>query len=645
LVNNNKDRKIFRSLITYQEAQDKLYSYINPKERNIEELDLWDTIGKVTAVSIFANHDVPPFDRCAMDGFAILAEDVYQASEQHPIKLKIIDRIKAGQISNKQISKSDAIEVATGTSLPVGANAVVMVEDTFEKDQFVYITNSVVPGENIQSAGSDIQLGELVIERGRLLQSTELSKLSALGISKVKIYKIPKIAIFSSGDEIIPFFEKLKPGKIHDVNSTTIYTQLKQLGIESEFLGILTDEEYDMKKNLSKVVDKYDVIIISGGTSAGVGDILYKIIDEIGKPGIIAHGLKVKPGKPTIIGIINKTCIFGLPGYPTSALSIFLLLIKPFLMEKIGLPQILQQNVKGILTTTISSELGRHEFKAVRIIKWGEKILIFPNKGSSATITLLTEAHGILEINESVTKLPKGKEVEISMIVSYNSLPNLQFIVSHDIALEKIIDIFNEEHDLRTHTLVTGSTGGLLALKNKECHIATAHLLDYSNYIKDKFICFEGYKRIQGLIVKNGNPLNIKSIHDLTRKDVKFINRNHGSGTRILIDKLLKDNSLNPEDIMGFNYEASSHSVVASAIKENRADVGLAIQSIIDTELEFIPLITEDYDFFILQENIKNPNIILFQQFLKSSITKNVINKFLGYQVSSNIGEVKQLPF
>ncbi|MCJ7783161.1 MAG: molybdopterin-binding protein, partial [Desulfobacterales bacterium] len=356
-------QKVFRELLSVMEAKRLLTEHFVPQPVGVETLPVESCFGRVLSSDIEAAIDVPPFDRASMDGFAVHAEDTFGAEEDQPISLKLIGRIGAGENPSISIENGEAAEISTGAPIPKGANAVVMVEYTWQNNESVRVYRAVSPGENIMAAGSDIMAGELILRKGDFLTPRETGVLSALGVTAVQVFRKPSVAVISTGNEVISPGAVLEYGKIYDINSRSIADSVSECEGVPFFLGIVGDEKAAIRLKIEEGLRRSDVVILSGGTSAGVGDLLYRIIDEIGKPGILVHGVSVKPGKPLIIAVVNGKPLFGLPGYPTSALMMFTIFVQSILREMAGLKAEAEKRVLEARTAErMDSSFGRYEY-------------------------------------------------------------------------------------------------------------------------------------------------------------------------------------------------------------------------------------------------------------------------------------------
>jgi len=646
-------RKVFRQISTIEESLKAIESFCNLK-REVEEIDILNATGRVLAEDVYAVVSVPPFDRATMDGYALKAEDTFGADEDNPVRLKVIGKVEAGEWPNSEVRKGEAMEVSTGAVVPKGANAVVMVEFTRERDGFVEIFKSVTPGENLMSAGSDIMAGELLLRSGVQLTHREIGVLAACGIIKVRVFKKPRVAVISTGNELQEPGKTLELGKIYDVNSYALCSAIEENGGVAIRLGIIRDDEEEMKKAILLALEKADIVLTSGSTSAGFGDKMYRVLDEIGK--VVVHGIAVKPGKPTIIAFRNGKPIFGLPGYPVSALTIFEILVAPLIRKLSGLDAD-RRKIKVRLATKVFSEIGRREFLPVHIVLGKGGYSAYPVTGSySGAITALAFSDGIVEIPENVMMLEENEEVEVKLF-SMIRPADLVFIGSHCIGVNILVKMLG----IKTKVINVGSMGGILAVKRGEADIAGTHLLDEDGIynigtirklgIRDA-VLVKGYLREQGFIVARGNPKKIAGFEDLIREDVRMINRNKGSGTRLLLDinlnclagKIGLSFDELTKRIKGYEVEAKTHDAVASAVATGKADVGIGIKSVANLYgLDFIPLRSEEYDFLIPKDRLEKEPIKMFLKILKSREFARELERVGGLKVYERTGEMIEI--
>ncbi|MEE9564629.1 MAG: molybdopterin biosynthesis protein, partial [Candidatus Hydrothermarchaeaceae archaeon] len=545
-----------------------------------------------------------------------------------------------------------------------GANAVIMVEYTEKKKKTVNIHRPVTPGENIMAAGSDIMRGETAIRAGTTLSPRETGVLAALGTTKVQVFKRPAVGIISTGDEIVEPGKALKFGRIYDVNAQAIADAVRENGGIPEFLGIVKDDRKALLKRLKEMM-KYDIIIASGGTSAGAGDVLYKVIDKLGKPGIIVHGIAIKPGKPTIIGVAKKKPIFGLPGYPTSAMVTFHVLVAPLVRKLSGTESKEEKKIKAKAAMRLFSAKGRHEYMLMNLVSGTEgEYSAYPVLKGSGAITTLAEADGYVEIPENTVIIDDGSEIDVTLLSDVIKPADLTIIGSHCIGIDILLNVMNRRTPLQAKIINVGSSGGIAAARRGESDISGTHLIDGKTGIynvpflkrldiADRAYLVRGYDREQGFVTAKDNPLGIESIEDLIKGRISFINRNPGSGTRILFDLELKRAadkkgiSLTElkNQIPGYEIEAKSHSAIAAAVAYGRADTGLAIRTVAHQYgLGFVPLREEKYDFAIPHEKLEKPAVKRFLEVLKSKEFKKELKKTPGLKPTRETGKIIHKP-
>ncbi|MFH0748666.1 MAG: molybdopterin biosynthesis protein [Candidatus Bathyarchaeota archaeon] len=657
-------QKVFRELLSVPEAKRRLTEHFVPQPVGGETLPLESCFGRVLSSDIEASIDVPPFDRASMDGFAVHAEDTFGAEEDQPISLKVVGQIGAGENPRVALENGEAAEISTGAPIPQGANAVVMVEYTWQDDDSLRVYRAVSPGENIMAAGSDIMAGELILRKGDFLTPRETGVLSAIGVTKVDVFRKPLVAVISTGNEVISPGAFLEYGKIYDINSRSIADSVLECGGVPSFLGIAGDEKSAIRSKIEEGFRKSDIVILSGGTSAGVGDLVYRIIDELGKPGILVHGVSVKPGKPLIIAVVNGKPLFGLPGYPTSALMMFNVFVRPVLREMAGLKaEAERMMVEAKTAEKIESSLGRYQYLPVNLVQTESGTYhVYPVPGESGAITTLAEADGFIEVSGDRAFLSEGEDVLVELFSPELKPADLLIIGSHCVGIDLLLRLMRQKKTgFRSKVINTGSSGGMVAIRRGQADIAGTHLLDEKSgeynipfldryEITEKAVLVRGYVREQGLIVAHGNPKNIQSLEDLVDQGLSVMNRNPGSGTRILLDMLLREAakkrgiSLSQliSGIKGYQAEAKSHSAVAVAVLQGKADVGLAIRAVAELYgLDFIPIAAEQYDFLIQKSSLLKPAVKSFLEVLKSKEFKGELKQRLpGLSPTEDTGTV-----
>ncbi len=607
-------RKEFRKLVTADEAKRLIHSLnVHP---NIIEIDIENASGCVLAGNEVSEVDVPPFNRASMDGYAVRASDTYSAREDRPIPLKLVCSIPAGINPDFHIGRGEAAEIATGAVMPAGADAVVMVEYT-SIDRDLRVRRPVSINENVMQAGADIMAGERILKKGTLLTARELGVLAAIGKKKVSVYGL-NVGIISTGNELAEPGCELHAGEIYDINSFSLSCAVKECGGTPIRYGMVRDDEREIRKVLKEAAQNCDIILTSGSTSAGSGDVMYRIIKENGT--VLAHGIDIKPGKPAIIGEIFGKPVFGLPGYPTSSLIIFNEFVAPLIRKMTGKKEERMQT-KATLAARIRSE-GRSQLLPVGIVRG----MAYPIEKGSGAITTLSEADGFIEIPANVEMIEAGEEVNVTLFGEPQA-SDLLFVGSHCLGLDTLADLTG----LKIRVINAGSSGGLSAIRSGNADIAGVHLMDESGvynipflekFAIDDTVIVKGYLREQGLIVRRDS--SIAKFEDMV--NARIINRNTGSGTRVMTDMKLmevaKQRGISFEELTnsidGYHTEAKTHSAVAAAVKLGKADVGVGIRTAAELNgLKFIKIADEEYDFVIPERLLETREIKLFLEALR----------------------------
>ena len=628
-------RKEFRKLVTRDEAG-RIIKNLDIKP-HLQEVDIENAFGYILAHDVVSRVDVPPFTRASMDGYAVFAQDTYSAREDRPVGLKLTGSIPAGINPELVIEKGEAAEIATGAVMPEGADSVVMVEYTHLNKE-VFIHRAVSINENVMQAGSDIMAGERVLTKGTYLGAREIGVLCAIGKRKINIFGL-NVGIISTGNELQEPGSVLDVGEIYDVNSFSISCGIKECGGTPIRYGKVKDDESEIKNALNELSKTCDIILTSGSTSAGSGDVMYRIIEENGV--VLAHGIDIKPGKPAIIGKIFGKIIFGLPGYPASALTIFNEFVAPMIRKMTG-KKITQIKIRARLAIRIRSD-GRSQLLPVGLIRG----IAYPIEKGSGAITTLSEADGFIEIPSNVEIIEAGEDVQVTLYRELDD-PDIFFVGSHCFGLDTISKIA----DLKMRIINVGSTGGLSAIKNGIADIAGVHLLNesgiYNTPFLEKFeiedaVLVKGYLREQGLIIRSDSK--IREFEDII--NARFINRNTGSGTRVVTDMKLKDlakiRNISFEELIniikGYHTEAKTHSAVAAAVKLGKADVGVGIRTAADLNgLKFIKIADEEYDFIIPKRLMDSMEIRKFLDALRSREFREKLPP--GLSVYERTGEI-----
>ena len=634
-------QKQFLNLSTAEEAEDRFWQAVQPKPCDEEQILLENSRERILSRNVIAQQNVPFFDRSNFDGYAVRAEDTFGAQETAPVFLKLNPEVlTCGMVPENSIAPKTATIIATGGVIPRGADGVVMIENTLpiEADESgekgIQVLKPIVPSGGISLAGSDIGAGEVVLRIGDQLGFRETGTLAALGKAKVWVWCRPKVGIISTGNELVAPGKPMKLGKVFDSNATVLAHAVEELGCEPVSFGIVPDKEWRLKAVLQKAL-KLDFVLLSGGTSKGEGDLNYRVFEKYKNPGVLVHGVALKPGKPLCLAILDGTPAAILPGFPTSATFTFSKFIAPVLRTMAGLTPERIVSVNANVPSRLNSDKGRTEFHLVHLVRNESGYSAYPTGKGSGSITGFSRADGFMEIPRNTEMLEAGEEAEIQLLGKSVRPPDLMIIGSHCIGLDYLIGEMQKK-GVSCKFLAVGSMGGILAAKRGECDLAGTHLLDQNSghynrhLLTPELYLQKGYCRSQGLLFRkdDSNFVDFKSnFNKMIQKiiknlDLRMINRNRGSGTRVLLDILLAD-----QRPAGFFQEAKSHNSVAAAIVQKRADWGIAIRSVaVDSGLGFFPIQDEEYDFILPKNRLERPEVIQFLSLLgETKIQKNLI--------------------
>ena len=618
----------FLSVLPRDEAVRRFEAALNPCPLGTERVPLADALGRVLAEDVAAPIDVPPFDRSGVDGFAVRAADLAAAGEGAPVRLALnAETIACGVAPRLAVAPRTATPIATGGPIPRGADAVVMIEHTEPAEtpegMGVEVRRATSPGQHVGFAGSDIARGEILLRRGMVIGSREVGMLAACGIAAAPVHRRPRVGVLSTGDELVPPGEPLRPAAIYDSNGPIVCAAVAENGGEPVFYGAVPDEEAALEAALRKAFDESDMVILSGGTSKGAGDLSHRLIGRLGAPGIVAHGVALKPGKPLCLAVCDGKPVVVLPGFPTSAMFTFHDVVAPTLRKLAGLPARAETRVSATVPVRVASELGRTEFVMVSLVEREDGLSAYPTGKGSGAVTSFAQADGFLAIDALADALPAGVEAEVTLFTPHLRLPDLVVMGSHDLGLDRVVGrLAAAGHAVRL--LAVGSLGGLAAARRGECDIAPIHLLDPKTgrynapFLTPGLDLVEGWRRMQGLVFRPGDErFEGKSPTEavaaaLADPDCLMVNRNPGAGTRLLIDGLLA--GAKPD---GYWNQPRSHTAVAAAVAQGRADWGVAIAPAAEAyDLGFLPLAEEHYDFAVVAERRIRPAVAAFLEAL-----------------------------
>jgi putative molybdopterin biosynthesis protein len=635
----------FLDVVDRDTATARFHRYLDLRPLGVETVPLSQALGRVLACAVIADVDVPGFDRSGVDGFAVRAADTVGASERAPKVLALNgELLTPGTAPQLTVAPGTATLIATGGMLPRAADAVIMVEHTETRDAdgatLIEVRRAAAAGQFIAFAGSDLARGETVLRAGQVLTSREIGMLAAVGCAAVEVWRRPLIAIISTGDEIVAPGEPIRPGGVYDSNAAILAAAVEEAGGCAKPLGIGPDDETVLSRLVDEGLATCDLVILSGGTSKGAGDLCYRAISSFSDPGIVVHGVALKPGKPLCLAVTGGKPIVILPGFPTSAIFTFHEFVTPVIRAFAGLPAKQAERLPATLPMRIASELGRTEYLMVSLVRGDDDgpLAAYPNSKGSGAVTSFSQADGFITIGQHAESMAAGTPVEVQLIGGAQ-LADLVVIGSHCVGLDVLNGQLQSE-GISVKALNVGSTGGLAAAKRGECDIAAIHLMDpetgeYNRpFLTPALQLIPGYRRLQGLVYRKGDPrFEERSLEDaiagaIAAPDCLMVNRNAGSGTRILTDRLL--GGARPA---GYWSQPKSHNAVGVAIAQSRADWGIAIETIArQYRLGFIPAQDEHYDFVVPKVRLARPAVQRFLAVLKDPATRDALTA-LGFTI------------
>jgi putative molybdopterin biosynthesis protein len=637
----------FLEVIDRDEAERRFRSHLSLKPLGTEVVRLDAALDRVLAVDIAAPVDVPGFDRSNVDGFAVRSQDTFGAMEESHRLLELHgELIEPGMAPSVVVAPGTAVTIATGGMLPRGADAVVMIEHTeleeterdalggfrsavrprHTEDARVRVLRAVAPGENVSFAGSDMARGETVCRAGQTLSSREIGVLAALGFREVTVYRKPRVGILSTGNELVAGGEPLAPGQIYDSNGPMLAAAVRELGGEPVVLGIVGDDEAALSAASERGLE-CDVLLLSGGTSKGAGDLSHRIVGQLRDPGIVVHGVALKPGKPLCLAVTRGKPVAVLPGFPTSALFTFHEFLAPVIRALAGRAPEDRPVVEARTPVKIASEKGRTEYLLVNLVPDADgRLQAFPLGKGSGSVTTFSLADGFIAIPAHTEIIPAETAVEVRLTAHAGRPADLVAIGSHCMGLDLLLGRLQREGFV-VKSLWVGSTAGLHAAKRGHCDVAGIHLPDpttgeYNTPFLDETVgLIRGYTRMQGVVFRPEDRrfVGCPAVEGIARavadETCVMVNRNGGSGTRMLIDEALR--GAKPP---GYAAQVKSHNAVAAAIAQGRADWGVAIAAVARMYgLGFLPLREEHYDFVIPRGRDARPAVRRLAELLEDA--------------------------
>jgi len=606
----------FLEVLDRDEAERRWREAIDVAPLASETVALEHALGRVLAEDVRAEVDVPGFDRSNMDGFAVRAEDTYGASEDHPGRLRLNpESVPTGVVPGDEVGPGSATSIATGGMLPRGADAVLPVEFTDIEEESVIVRRERVPGAAVSFAGTDIGAGETVLFSGVRLTSRETGVLAAVGRNVVRVVRRPRVAILSTGDEIVQPGEAMRPGLVYDSNGRILADAVTELGGDPKFFGAFRDDEKALRAALESALADADLVLLSGGTSKGEGDLNAQVVADL-EPGIIVHGVALKPGKPICLAACDRRPVVILPGFPTSAVFTFHEFVAPVIRELAGMAADQREIASARLAQKAVSERGRLEYLLVGLVHKGEAELVaYPMGKGSGSVTAFSRADGFVRIERNTEIVEAETQVSVHLLAPDLPVADLVVVGSHCIGLDLIAGALSRD-GYRVKVIAVGSQGGLAAARRGECDVGPIHLLDPETgtynapFLDASLKLLPGYTRNQGVVTLADETRGTDELLD--DPTLRMVNRNRGSGTRILIDELLADRRP-----AGYAHEPRSHFAVAAAISQKRADWGVTIDTVArQAGLRFRSLRAEHYDFVVPADRWDRPAVRALRRLL-----------------------------
>jgi putative molybdopterin biosynthesis protein len=637
------EQEQFLHVLDRDEAERRFRAVLDLSPRGRETVMIDAALGRVLAADVVSPVDVPSFDRSNVDGFAVVAEDTYGAAEESPRIVQLGgEEIHTGMIPSTAIRRGTAVSIATGAMIPRGADAVVMVEHAHVRGCELRIAKAVTPGRNVAFTGTDMTAGETVLWRGQVLTSRDTGVLAAIGVVAVDVWRRPTVAILSTGDEIIAPGEPMTPSRVYDSNAQALADAVREAGGDPIRLGITPDDLKALRERLRAALDCADVVLLSGGTSKGAGDLSYRVVSELRDPGIVAHGVALKPGKPLCLAAACGRPVVILPGFPTSAMFTFHEFVAPIIRLLAGRGAEERTVVPARMAVKINSEIGRTEYLLVGLVEdssraSGASLVAYPMGQGSGSVTTFSRADGFTTIQQHEEIVPAGTIVDVHLLGRELQLADLVVIGSHCVGLDYLLSELQQQ-GVRTKFLAVGSTAGLAAATRGECDVAGIHLLDpgtdqYNRpFLTGAVELVPGYGRVQGVVFRRGDDrferCSAREAIAAVRHDSScvMVNRNAGSGTRAVIDRLLE--GVRPG---GYAVQPRNHHAVAAAVSQGRADWGVTLDVIAKRAgLGFLPVREERYDFVIPKSRIDRPAVKAFRTLLADPTTRSALAR-LGF--------------
>ncbi len=634
-------RRYYLGDIPLDDALDRYFKALDAvsglRHTESEVVPLTSAQGRVTAEPIWAQISSPHYDSAAMDGIAVRSTDTVGATETSPLHLAV---------------GAQAVWIDTGDPMPDGYDAVIMVEVVHEVDgETLEIQAPAAPYQHVRPLGEDIVATELVLPENHTLRPVDLGACAAAGLHSLPVRRKPSVAVIPTGNELVRVGDDLKPGDIIEFNSLVLGGMVDDWGGDATTWQTIPDDFDTLLAGVKAAVAQHDIVLVNAGSSAGSEDYTARAIESLGE--LVVHGTAIRPGHPIALGVVQSKPVLGIPGYPVSAALTCELFVKPLVERMLGVPASVRSAAQATITRKTMSPMGEDEFLRVRLGRVGDKLVASPIMRGAGVIMSLVRADGIVKIPRFSEGLDAGAEVSVELLRPVESIDDTVVAIgSHDMTLDLLAShVRRAKPQMTLASSNVGSMGGLMALARGEAHMAGSHLLDEETgeynlsyirrFLKGRSVVVVNLvQRIQGLILPRGNPKQIGELHDLARDDVTFLNRQRGSGTRLLLDYKLRELGIEPDDIRGYDREEYTHLAVAAAVAGGRADVGLGILSAANVmRLDFVPLLSEQYDLVIPREHYDSENVQFALETIRSDAFKAEVDALGGYGTKS-MGQV-----
>jgi len=599
-------------------------------------LPLDKALGHVTAAPVWAALSSPHFPAAAMDGVAVAAASTVGAAETSPRRLKL---------------GSEAIWIDTGDAVPPDTDAVIMIEDIHDRgDGSIEIIAAAAPWQYVRPMGEDIVASELVLPQGRRLEPRDLGALAAAGHAEVDVVAPPRVAVIPTGSELVPVGSNPRPGELIEFNGLMLGALAETWGAESLRGDIVPDDFQAIRDATESALESADIVVINAGSSAGREDYSARVIADLGR--VFVHGVAVRPGHPVVLGVARGKPVLGIPGYPVSAALTFELFVRPLIEECLGRPAPPRRTVRAVTPRQLVSHAGDDEFIRVRVGRVGDRIVAAPLERAAGVIMSLVRADGLVTVPRFSEGIAAGAEVEVELLGEAEAIEHTAVAIgSHDPALDLLAsELSRRSPPMRLASTNAGSYGGLVALRRGEAHLAGCHLLDPATGVYNEsdvrrvlpgraITLVHFAQREQGLILPKGNPKALRTLHDLIRPDVRFVNRQRGAGTRMLLDHLLAAEGINPAEIAGYDREQYTHLAVAADVDSGMADAALGIRAAARAlGTDFIPVGMERYDLVIPNEHLDYPPVAALLDILRDPAFARAVFAMGGYD-TTQMGE------